>query len=235
MSGRIPLLTALRSLALSGEAQGCSIRPLLRRPFSSTAQYRTASKDTQTQSKNDRELENRLLGGQSKNVGPSRLATLSQTTRSKAAASSNSKTTEEVISRVSSLIQNPQRTTELPHRLHIYSHRRNVHATLTKPNNDVLMSVSTGNIGFRKGHRGDYDAAHQLAVYTMGKIQERGFLMQINGLEVILRGFGPGREAFTKVLLGKEGKVLRERIVRVSDSTRLKFGGTRSPAVRRLG
>ncbi|KAG5207084.1 VPS9 domain-containing protein [Trichophyton interdigitale] len=231
MSGRIPLLTALRSLALSGEAQSCSSRSLLRRPFSSTAQCRTASKETQTQSKNDRDLENRLLGGQSKNAGPSRLATLSQATRSKAAASSSSKTTEEVISRVSSLIQNPQRTTELPHHLHIYSHRRNVHATLTKPNNEVLMSVSTGNIGFRKGHRGDYDAAHQLAVYVMGKIQERGFLMQINGLEVILRGFGPGREAFTKVLLGKEGKVLRERIVRVSDSTRLKFGGTRSPAI----
>ncbi|EGD99408.1 Mitochondrial ribosomal protein subunit S18 [Trichophyton tonsurans CBS 112818] len=200
MSGRIPLLTALRSLALSGEAQSCSSRSLLRRPFSSTAQCRTASKETQTQSKNDRDLENRLLGGQSKNAGPSRLATLSQATRSKAAASSSSKTTEEVISRVSSLIQNPQRTTELPHHLHIYSHRRNVHATLTKPNNEVLMSVSTGNIGF-----------------------------------LILRGFGPGREAFTKVLLGKEGKVLRERIVRVSDSTRLKFGGTRSPAVRRLG
>ncbi|EFR03653.1 hypothetical protein MGYG_06648 [Nannizzia gypsea CBS 118893] len=230
MSGRIPLLTALRSLTLSGEAQSCSSRLILRRPFSSTPQCSTVSKDTQTQAKTDRELENRLLGGQGKNTGPSRLAALSQTTRSKAAASSSSKTTEEVISRVSNLIKNPQRSAELPHHLHIYSHRRNVHATLTKPNGEVLMSLSTGNIGFRKSHRGDFDAAHQLAVYTMGKIQERGFLMQINALEVILRGFGPGREAFTKVLLGKEGKVLRERIVRVSDATRLKFGGTRSPA-----
>ncbi|KAM5504595.1 hypothetical protein McaMca56_000969 [Microsporum canis] len=205
MSGRIPLSSALRSIS------------------------------KEMQSKNDRELENRLLGGQSKNAGPSRLAALSQSTRSKAATSSSSQTTEEVLARVSNLIKNPQQTAEPPHHLHIYAHKRNSHVTLTKPNGEVLLSLSTGNIGFRKGHRKDYDASHQLAVYSMGKIQERGFLMDINCLEVIFRGFGPGREAFTKVLLGKEGKVLRERIVRVSDATRLKFGGTRSPAVRRLG
>ncbi|KAM5470119.1 hypothetical protein MauCBS54593_004002 [Microsporum audouinii] len=229
MSGRIPLSSALRSLTLYGEGQSCFRHLLLQRPFSSTSLCNSISKEMQ--SKNDRELENRLLGGQSKNAGPSRLAALSQSTRSKAATSSSSQTTEEVLARVSNLIKNPQQTAEPPHHLHIYAHKRNSHVTLTKPNGEVLLSLSTGNIGFRKGHRKDYDASHQLAVYSMGKIQERGFLMDINCLEVIFRGFGPGREAFTKVLLGKEGKVLRERIVRVSDATRLKFGGTRSPAI----
>ncbi|EGE06405.1 VPS9 domain-containing protein [Trichophyton equinum CBS 127.97] len=140
-------------------------------------------------------------------------ATLSQATRSKAAASSSSRRRKKSYPECPALSRTHN---EQPSFLTTYTY--------------TPTDETTGNIGFRKGHRGDYDAAHQLAVYVMGKIQERGFLMQINGLEVILRGFGPGREAFTKVLLGKEGKVLRERIVRVSDSTRLKFGGTRSPA-----
>ena len=57
----------------------------------------------------------------------------------------------------------------------------------------------------------------------------------IRQLEVVLRNFGPGREAVTKILLGNEGRLLRSRIVRVMDSTRLKFGGTRGKKPRRLG
>jgi small subunit ribosomal protein S11 len=52
---------------------------------------------------------------------------------------------------------------------------------------------------------------------------------------VFLRGFGAGREAVTKALLGLEGAALRGKIVKVSDATRLKFGGTRSKKPRRLG
>ena len=58
--------------------------------------------------------------------------------------------------------------------------------------------------------------------------------MKIKRLEVVMRGFGQGRDAALKVLMSPEGQVLREKIVRVSDSTRLKFGGTRSRAPRRL-
>ena len=57
----------------------------------------------------------------------------------------------------------------------------------------------------------------------------------IKRLEVVLRDFGPGREAVTKILMGAEGKALRDKIARVMDSTRLKFGGTRSKRPRRLG
>lgn len=57
----------------------------------------------------------------------------------------------------------------------------------------------------------------------------------IKNMEVILRGFGKGREAVVKAIMGNEGRGLRDRIIRVSDATRLKFGGTRSPKPRRLG
>lgn len=122
-----------------------------------------------------------------------------------------------------------------PHHLHVYATKHNTHLTLTRPDRNPIISVSTGNLGFRKAGRGTYDAAYQLGAYVMGRIQEQGLMTKINRLELVLRGFGPGREAVTKVLLGSEGMGLRPRIVKVTDSTRLKFGGTRSPKPRRLG
>ena len=117
------------------------------------------------------------------------------------------------------------------------------------------MSYSCGNIGLRKAQRGTFDAAYQLATYAMRKMAMHqwrvgGKKMNLNqmktlrdvgtkdsgvGIEVVLRGFGPGREAFQKALLGTEGQMIKPMIVRVTDATRLKFGGTRSPQVRRLG
>ena len=60
-------------------------------------------------------------------------------------------------------------------------------------------------------------------------------MAQIQYLELVFRGFGQGRDAVTKVLMGVEGNRIRDRICRVVDKTRLKIGGTRSPAPRRLG
>jgi small subunit ribosomal protein S11 len=133
------------------------------------------------------------------------------------------------------VVKEPYRPQETPHHLHVYAHKHNTHITLTHPSRDPMLSLNCGSLGFRKGHRGGYDASHQLAAYMMGKIQEKGFLMDIKRLEVILRGYGPGREAFTKVLLGTEGRNIRNLVVRVTDGTRLKFGGARSRRVRRLG
>lgn len=113
------------------------------------------------------------------------------------------------------------------------------------------MSFSCGNIGLRKAQRSSFDAAYQLATYAMKKLamaswRQGGKKMTQNpmrtirdigsgvGIEVIMRGFGPGREAFQKALLGSEGSLFRGKIRRVTDATRLKFGGARSPAVRRL-
>jgi small subunit ribosomal protein S11 len=124
---------------------------------------------------------------------------------------------------------------EEPHHFHVYATRHNTHITLTRPNREPILSLACGNIGFRKSHRKHYDSAFQLAAYTMNRILDMGLIPQIRKLEVVLRGFGAGREAVTKALLGQEGKLLRGKIVKVSDATRLKFGGTRSPKPRRLG
>ncbi|KAG9629989.1 translational machinery component, partial [Aureobasidium melanogenum] len=131
------------------------------------------------------------------------------------------------------------------HRMHVYATKHNTHITFTQPPRkdpanpgkqvDVLMSLSAGNIGFKKAGRGSYDAGYQLAAFVLKQIQERGLLRDLHSLEVVLRGFGKGREAVTKALLGSEGYLVRNKISSVKDATRLKFGGSRSPKPRRLG
>ncbi|KAI5286083.1 hypothetical protein KEM54_000073 [Ascosphaera aggregata] len=128
-----------------------------------------------------------------------------------------------------------------PHHLHVFTHKHNTHITLTRPNSTVILSLSCGNIGLRKAQRKTYDAAHRLTAHTLSLIQERGYLnpldeeKRIKKIEVIFKGYGLGREAFTKALLGTEGKNIRPLVCKVTDATKLKFGGPRSRATRRLG
>lgn len=122
-----------------------------------------------------------------------------------------------------------------PHHFHIYATRHNTHITVTRPDRSPMISVSAGNIGFRKAGRKHYDSAFQLASYVLGRMRESGMNAEIKRLEVVLRGFGAGREAVTKALLGSEGRFLRGKVIKVADATRLKFGGTRSKKPRRLG
>ncbi|KAL2817776.1 hypothetical protein BJX63DRAFT_384841 [Aspergillus granulosus] len=121
------------------------------------------------------------------------------------------------------------------HHIHVYAHKHNTIITLTRPNGSPLLSMSCGHLGFRKGKRAGYDSAFQLSSHVFAQIQERGLLMEIQNLEIVYRGFHQGREAFNKILLGNEGRNIRGLVTKVSDSTRLKFGGTRSPRPRRLG
>ncbi len=121
------------------------------------------------------------------------------------------------------------------HRFHVFSHKHNTHITLARPDASAIISVAAGNINIRKAARGTYDAAYQLVSWVLGRIQQEGHLKDIYKLEVVFRGFGKGRDAVTKALLGNEGRNLRSRVVKVTDATRLKFGGTRSPKPRRLG
>lgn len=132
------------------------------------------------------------------------------------------------------LLKQPYSDHAPPHHLHVYAHRHNTILTLTRPNGNPILSMGCGQLGFRKSGRGGYDSAYQLTAHVFGLIQERGLLPSIKRLEVVFRGFHQGREAFSKVLLGNEGKNIRGLVSSVSDATRLKFGGTRSRKVRRL-
>lgn len=121
-----------------------------------------------------------------------------------------------------------------PYHLHIYSHKHNTHVTFTLPNKNSVLSLSCGNVGFKKCRRGTFDAAYSLAKYALERLVYMGYTTKINRVELSLRGFGQGRDAALKALMSPEGAFLRDKIVRVTDSTRVKYAGTRSSAKRRL-
>lgn len=121
-----------------------------------------------------------------------------------------------------------------PFHFHVMSHKHNTHITVSRPNRDPIISMSCGNIGYKKSRRGLFDSAYSLTKYVLERLVHMGWQMKINRLELVLRGFGQGRDAAVKVLMSPEGRVLRDKIVRVSDSTRIKFAGTRSKKPRRI-
>lgn len=130
---------------------------------------------------------------------------------------------------------NNKKQGEDEYHLHVYSTKHNTHLTLADEDRKALISISAGNLGFRKSQRGSYDAGFQLMSYLLSRIQQQGLMGKIQKLELCLRGFGQGRDAVLKVMMGTEGTRLKEAVVRIVDKTRLKIGGNRSPSPRRLG
>lgn len=96
----------------------------------------------------------------------------------------------------------------------------------------VRISISTGCLGFRKAARGEYEAAFQTSSKMFDLIKEKNMLNK--DIEVVMDDFGKGRAAFISALVGKEGASVVKKVVKVSDATKLKFGGVRSPKMRRL-
>ncbi|THD00009.1 hypothetical protein EYZ11_000461 [Aspergillus tanneri] len=231
-----PFVNAL-TRALPSIGRQCQLRgSLLRstRPFSTTRRGLSDAKDK------TREIERQILNTQPEQPANDN-SPLSAITRMMGQEKSR---TNQGVSRDYSrmaasleaeMIRQPYSDRSPPHHLHVFSHKHNTLLTLTRPNGNPMLSMGCGHLGFRKAGRGGYDPAYQLTAHVFGQMQERGYLPEIKRLEVVLRGFGAGREAFTKVLLGNEGRNVRGLVSRVTDSTRIKFGGTRSRKVRRLG
>lgn len=96
------------------------------------------------------------------------------------------------------------------------------------------LHVSAGQLGFRKGQRAEYEAAYQVTTRFFKLIEERNLISPNDKVELILKDYGRGREAFLTALQGKEGSNVKPNIVRISDSTKLKFGGDRPKKLRRL-
>jgi small subunit ribosomal protein S11 len=222
--------------------------PLLHKPLAPTTQCRYTSSrlfsqtrlrqdehDPTTAKPRSRALLENLYGSQitgTPTAEPNSMSSLSQSTVFKAMSKSGIDTS--VLSGRSTQTPQAREDSDEPFHFHIMSHKHNTHVTCTRPNREPIISLSCGNIGFKKSRRGSYDAAYSLMKYTLERLIDNGWPMKMRRLEIVLRGYGQGREAAIKVLMSPEGRVLRDKIVRVADSTRIKFGGTRSPAQRRL-
>lgn len=96
----------------------------------------------------------------------------------------------------------------------------------------VKLKLSTGCLGFRKAARGEYEAGFQTTNKIFQMIQEKNMLNK--DIDIVMKDFGKGRAAFIAALNGKEGTAIRKYVKNISDATPLKFGGVRSPRIRRL-
>ncbi|KAK9370633.1 hypothetical protein V1509DRAFT_616362 [Lipomyces kononenkoae] len=129
--------------------------------------------------------------------------------------------------------------------MHCLFNRNNTHLTLSAVYRDVAnpynlpgqepvkhMCMSTGQVGFKKGARGEVEATYRLTVQFFARMVERG--LTDKPVEIILRNFYKNRGMFLEVLTGREGARVRKCVTRITDGTRLRHGGVRPPARRRL-
>jgi len=101
--------------------------------------------------------------------------------------------------------------------------------------------VSAGNAGYKGAARGTYDAAVEVTLRMFRKIQDLveppvlagGQRVKAAGpppteLEVVWKGFGQGRDAVFRTLMGAEGDNVRGLVRRVTDAVRRSLPGSSS-------
>ncbi|KAK9446626.1 uncharacterized protein V1518DRAFT_423621 [Limtongia smithiae] len=139
--------------------------------------------------------------------------------------------------------KNSIRKIELRYIWHALFTPNNTHFTLTAvyidvanpymlPLEDVKLSMSSGQFGFKGTHRGGIEAMYQLTVNFIAQMIEKG--LNDKQIEVMLRGFGKNRTAFIQLFQSRETDQIRHLVQRVSDGTKLRHGGPRAPAHRRI-
>ncbi|KAI9029850.1 hypothetical protein CLU79DRAFT_732862 [Phycomyces nitens] len=120
------------------------------------------------------------------------------------------------------------RIAQAPCQLHINAAFNNTILTLTRPNGSPLVNTSGGTAGFKKAQRSGYEAAHQAALQLLDKVQAKN--LNITNVHIVLKGFGPGRDAAYKALVtGSQWNIRR-----ITDATPVPFGGCRPKKARRL-
>ncbi|EMD40462.1 hypothetical protein CERSUDRAFT_111062 [Gelatoporia subvermispora B] len=116
--------------------------------------------------------------------------------------------------------------------IYIQASRTNTVATLTNDKKNPILLLSGGKCKFKGRNRSSFEAGYQCAVGLFQRLEEENKKVDLKW-ELYLKGFGQGREAVQKALLGAEGATVRHLLVRVTDITPLKVGGTRAPKAKR--
>lgn len=129
------------------------------------------------------------------------------------------------------------------YKLHVFSTRNNTILTLSTTPTSVSVEpspqdphhavawVSAGSAGYKGASRGTYDAAVEVSLRMFKKILELitppvgsgGQIKKVvwpapTELEIVWKGFGQGRDAVYRTLMGGEGDGVRELVRRVTDA-----------------
>ena len=108
---------------------------------------------------------------------------------------------------------------------HVKSSFNNTMVTITSPEGDVVLSNSSGRLGFKGSRKGTPFAASQVA----NALAKDMHLMGIKTVEINLQGPGAGRDSVVRAF---QGSGLHISVLR--DVTPLPHNGTRPPKKRRV-
>ena len=109
--------------------------------------------------------------------------------------------------------------------VHSTSITRNIFVAITDHKHNPIVAMSAGRLGLKHTRRSSQEAAYDTTVAAFNKLAQTDH--EIREVELVLKGFGNGRKGFLSAVLGQHGDFLRNKIVRVTDSTPLKIGGTK--------
>lgn len=110
----------------------------------------------------------------------------------------------------------------------------------------TVLRTSPGLLGLKKAQRGTFEAASRASVQMFNLIAQLGTKDRTNkkgqkvrddrasSIELVLKGFGPGRDALVAALNSSQGDQVRQKICRIRDATPIKIGGTRPKKRRKL-
>ncbi|KAJ3294689.1 hypothetical protein HDU76_006935 [Blyttiomyces sp. JEL0837] len=144
---------------------------------------------------------------------------------------SNNSTSDESDSSISSA-WGKLSDSQVSHIIHIQSTRNNTIVTLTtNEGGKTLAWASAGTCGLKKSARGSTDAGYQAVIKMASNASNKNVIVPSEGcgVEVRMKGFGPGREMGFRAV-----RALGWSIVRISDVTPIRHGGCRPRKKRRL-
>jgi len=94
--------------------------------------------------------------------------------------------------------------------------------------------LSAGRLGLKHSKRATHEAGAATAMEALKRFTEiYPELRQYGKIELVLKGFGPGRQGALSTIFGPMGEVIRGRINRVTDATSLAIGGEKARNRRR--
>ena len=117
--------------------------------------------------------------------------------------------------------------------LHCQATPNNTIITFADSTGHIVGKLSGGSAGLRRNLSGSYEAGYTCATSIFKSIVQKRTEEDFN-LHLVLKGFGQGRDAMTKALMTAEGKEVKDLIIRITDKTPIKVGGTRAKKKRRL-
>ncbi|KAI0771945.1 hypothetical protein BD413DRAFT_547163 [Trametes elegans] len=114
--------------------------------------------------------------------------------------------------------------------------RNNTIITFARPSREgggPLVTLTGGKLGFKKSNRNGYEAGYQCAVGIIAAMKKESERREFEW-ELFLKGFGQGRDAMLTAITTAVGAEVKESLVRVTDRTPIKIGGTRGKKARRI-